>query len=54
MVMLFYLISLIDFLIRNRKVSGKLISAIWDPWNKMNFKKKIKNKDIYTLRRKLI
>jgi len=47
-------LSLIDFLIRNRKVSGKLISAIWDPWNKMNFKKKIKNKDIYTLRRKLI
>jgi 3-oxoacyl-[acyl-carrier protein] reductase len=47
-------LSLIDFLIRNRKVSGKLISAIWDPWNKINFKKKIKNKDIYTLRRKLI
>jgi 3-oxoacyl-[acyl-carrier protein] reductase len=46
-------VGLIDFLITNGKISGKLISAIWDPWDKKNFFKKLKDKDIYTLRRKL-
>ena len=34
-------IGLIDFLIKNGKISGKLISAIWDPWDKKNFIKKL-------------
>ena len=46
-------IDLIDFLIRNGKISGKLISAIWDPWDKKNFIKKLNDKNIYTLRRQL-
>jgi 3-oxoacyl-[acyl-carrier protein] reductase len=46
-------VGLINFLIINGKISGKLISAIWDPWDKKNFFKKLKDKDIYTLRRKL-
>lgn len=46
-------IDLIDFLIIKKKISGKLISAIWDPWNKKNFLKKTKDKNTYTLRRKL-
>jgi len=46
-------IALIDFLIINRKISGKLISAIWDHWDKKNFIKKLNDKNIYTLRRQL-
>ena len=33
-------------------ITGKLISSIWDPWkNFENYKNKLKNSDIYTLRR---
>jgi len=33
-------------------ISGKLISAVWDPWKTLNkYKNKLKNSDIYTLRR---
>ncbi len=33
-------------------ISGKLISAIWDPWKKFNiYKDKLVNSDIYNLRR---
>ncbi len=33
-------------------ITGRLISAIWDPWKKFNlYKKKLNNSDIYTLRR---
>ena len=33
-------------------ITGKLISAIWDPWKKFNlYKDKLNNSDIYTLRR---
>ncbi|MBS0350776.1 MAG: SDR family oxidoreductase [Proteobacteria bacterium] len=33
-------------------ISGKLISAIWDPWKSLNhYKKELQNSDIYTLRR---
>ena len=33
-------------------ISGKLISAIWDPWMKFDlYKNKLKTSDIYTLRR---
>lgn len=33
-------------------ISGKLISAVWDPWHSLvNFKEKLVNSDIYTLRR---
>lgn len=49
-------IKLIDFLISNdgHKISGKLISAIWDPWadNFMN-PEYSKNHEIHTLRRSL-
>jgi NAD(P)-dependent dehydrogenase (short-subunit alcohol dehydrogenase family) len=33
-------------------ISGRLISALWDPWSKLsNFSNDLKNSDIYTLRR---
>ena len=33
-------------------ITGKLISAIWDPWqNLQNFRDDLDGKDIYTLRR---
>ena len=33
-------------------ITGKLISAIWDPWKKFDlYKEKLSNSDIYTLRR---
>ena len=33
-------------------ITGKLISSVWDPWkNFENYKEKLKNSDIYTLRR---
>lgn len=33
-------------------ITGKLISAVWDPWAKMpDFLQELKNSDIYTLRR---
>jgi NAD(P)-dependent dehydrogenase (short-subunit alcohol dehydrogenase family) len=37
---------------KGRDITGKLISAVWDPWNEMhNVWEKIANTDIYTLRR---
>ncbi len=47
-------ISLIQYLSSSRSdgITGKLISAIWDPWKKFNlYKDKLNNSDIYTLRR---
>lgn len=33
-------------------ITGKLISAVWDPWRSLkNFKEELMNSDIYTLRR---
>jgi NAD(P)-dependent dehydrogenase (short-subunit alcohol dehydrogenase family) len=33
-------------------ITGKLISAVWDPWNKLpEYLHELKNSDIYTLRR---
>ena len=46
--------NLILFLLSKKSdgISGKLISALWDNWeNWPNFKKILKTKDIYTLRR---
>jgi 3-oxoacyl-[acyl-carrier protein] reductase len=36
----------------NNKITGKLISSLWDKWEKFNrFQKKINNSDVYTIRR---
>jgi 3-oxoacyl-[acyl-carrier protein] reductase len=45
--------SLVEFLLSPRSdgISGKLISAIWDPWDKFDQFKDDLNADIYTLRR---
>jgi NAD(P)-dependent dehydrogenase (short-subunit alcohol dehydrogenase family) len=33
-------------------ITGKLISAVWDPWESLaNYKKRLQNSDIFTLRR---
>ena len=33
-------------------ITGRLISAVWDPWTKIpDFLQELKNSDIYTLRR---
>lgn len=33
-------------------ITGKLISAVWDPWQKLSdYKDELKNSDIYTIRR---
>lgn len=45
--------ELIEFLLKNKKINGKLISAIWDNWRSKTFLKKTSNKDIFTLRRKI-
>ena len=37
---------------RGREVTGKLISAVWDPWSDLHARwDEIRNSDIYTLRR---
>lgn len=37
---------------KSNNITGKLISAIWDPWRDLNkYIDKLKNSDIYTLRR---
>ncbi|WFN36794.1 SDR family oxidoreductase [Methanomicrobium antiquum] len=46
--------ELIHFLTQNKccDINGKLISAVWDDWEKLpNYVDLIKNNDIYTLRR---
>ena len=45
--------GLIEFLLSSRSdgISGKLISAQWDPWEKLDEFKKDLDSDIYTLRR---
>ncbi len=36
----------------NNKITGKLISSLWDKWEKFNsFPKKINDSDVYTIRR---
>ncbi len=46
-------LGLIEFLLSSRSdgITGRLISAIWDPWEKLHKFKKDLNSDIYTLRR---
>jgi 3-oxoacyl-[acyl-carrier protein] reductase len=46
--------SLIRYLVAGpgRDVSGKLISAVWDPWNEMHLQwDALRASDVYTLRR---
>lgn len=46
--------SLIAYLASNESdgITGKLISAVWDPWNNfIKYKKELNTTDIYTLRR---
>lgn len=45
------LINLIEFLISNDKITGKLLSAQWDDINEINNNSNKLNSDIYTLRR---
>ena len=46
-------LGLVEFLLSPRSdgISGKLISAVWDPWEKLDQFKNDLNSDIYTLRR---
>jgi NAD(P)-dependent dehydrogenase (short-subunit alcohol dehydrogenase family) len=46
-------LGLVEFLLSSRSdgISGKLISAVWDPWEKLPEFKKDLDGDIYTLRR---
>ena len=46
-------LGLVEFLLspRSDRISGKLISAVWDPWEKLDQFKNDLNGDIYTLRR---
>jgi NAD(P)-dependent dehydrogenase (short-subunit alcohol dehydrogenase family) len=46
-------LGLVEFLLSSRSdgISGKLISAVWDPWDKFHEFKKDLDSDIYTLRR---
>ena len=46
-------LGLIEFLLSSRSdgITGKLISAVWDPWEKLHEFKDDLNSDIYTLRR---
>jgi 3-oxoacyl-[acyl-carrier protein] reductase len=43
----------VEFLLSPRSdgITGKLISAVWDPWEKLDQFKNDLNSDIYTLRR---
>ncbi len=45
--------QLIEFLVSDKSdgISGKLISAVWDGWDKDDFADICRDKDIYTLRR---
>jgi len=46
-------LGLVEFLLSPRSdgITGKLISAVWDPWEKLDQFKNDLNSDIYTLRR---
>jgi len=46
-------LGLVEFLLSSKSdgITGKLISAVWDPWEKLDEFKKDLNSDIYTLRR---
>ena len=46
-------LGLIEFLLSSKSdgITGKLISAVWDPWEKLHKFKKDLDSDIYTLRR---
>jgi 3-oxoacyl-[acyl-carrier protein] reductase len=46
-------LGLIEFLLSSKSdgITGKLISAVWDPWEKLHEFKDDLNSDIYTLRR---
>jgi 3-oxoacyl-[acyl-carrier protein] reductase len=46
-------LGLVEFLLSPRSdgISGRLISAVWDPWEKLDQFKDDLNSDIYTLRR---
>lgn len=46
-------LGLVEFLLSGRSdgISGKLISAVWDPWDKLDQFKDDLHSDIYTLRR---
>jgi 3-oxoacyl-[acyl-carrier protein] reductase len=46
-------LGLVEFLLSPRSdgISGRLISAVWDPWEKLDQFKNDLNGDIYTLRR---
>ena len=41
------------FLLNDNEINGRLISAIWDKYEGKNFKKKLKNKNNFTLERKV-
>lgn len=45
-------IELIDYLCHTNGINGKLISAKWDDWKNFDIDK-LKNNDLYTLRRKV-
>jgi NAD(P)-dependent dehydrogenase (short-subunit alcohol dehydrogenase family) len=47
------ILGLVEFLLSPRSdgITGKLISAVWDPWEKLDQFKNDLNSDIYTLRR---
>jgi 3-oxoacyl-[acyl-carrier protein] reductase len=46
-------LGLIEFLLSSKSdgITGKLISAVWDPWDKLHEFKQDLDSDIYTLRR---
>jgi 3-oxoacyl-[acyl-carrier protein] reductase len=46
-------LGLVGFLLSEKSdgISGKLISAVWDPWEKLHEFRKDLDGDIYTLRR---
>ena len=46
-------LGLTEFLLSSKSdgITGKLISAVWDPWEKLPEFKKDLDSDIYTLRR---
>jgi 3-oxoacyl-[acyl-carrier protein] reductase len=46
-------LGLTGFLLSSKSdgITGKLISAVWDPWNKLDEFKQDLDSDIYTLRR---
>jgi 3-oxoacyl-[acyl-carrier protein] reductase len=46
-------LKLIMFLLNDNKINGRLISAIWDKYEGKNFQKKLKNKNNFTLERKV-